>query len=197
MGMGMMGGQPGFDAGQCSCLMYSILHITHVPSFTLHLLSYLPSVISHHLLSPTTSSLPLPPLSHYLLSPTTSSLPLPPLSHYLLSLPPPLPSSLTLTSPLSCVLLGAAYRLEKDLLTMRKHESVGESEEKRLLGALFVVCQFYCHMKPQYGSYKVGIIKCTCPPNSASFSLLCVCVSSSSTGDRYPDQIGQEVDLSK
>jgi hypothetical protein len=97
MGMGMMGGQPGFDAGQCSCLLYSILHTTHIPSFTLHLLSYLPSVISHHLLTPTTSSLPLPPLSHYLLSPTTSSLPLPPLSHYLLS---PTTSSLPLP-PLS------------------------------------------------------------------------------------------------
>jgi hypothetical protein len=144
----MMGGQPGFDAGQCSCLLYSILHTTHIPSFTLHLLSYLPSVISHHLLTPTTSSLPLPPLSHYLLSPTTSSLPLPPLSHYLLSPTTSSPSlSLTLTSPLSCVLLGAAYRLEKDLLTMRKHESVGESEEKRLLGALFVVCQYYCLTK--------------------------------------------------
>jgi hypothetical protein len=177
MGMGMMGGQPGFDAGQCSCLLYSILHTTHIPSFTLHLLSYLPSVISHHLLSPTTSSLPLPPLSHYLLS---------------LLIPYPYFSSLLCPSR-RCIQAG-----ERSLNYEKTRECGGiRREETTRCVVLCVVCQYYCHMKPRYGSYEVGIIKCTCPPNSGSFSLLCLCVSSSSTGDRYPDQIGQEVDLSK
>ena len=30
--------------------------------------------------------------------------------------------------------VGAAYRLERDLLTIRKHIPFGEAEEKRLLG---------------------------------------------------------------
>ena len=77
-------------------------------------------------------------LLYYILSPTSYSLPAipPPLSD-LLSLLPLSRSYLTSHIPLSltpfipspcCGYVGAAYRLEKDLLTMRKHTSVGESE---------------------------------------------------------------------
>ena len=46
-----------------------------------------------------------------------------------------------------CYISGAAYRLEKDLLTITKHEWMAESEEKKLLGSnSFILKCFFCYI---------------------------------------------------